>query len=440
MSPRYRRVLAPAVLLVAAAMGIALFVALRTGSVSYVTTHGVSMQPRFHRGDLAILRQEPGYHPGEVIAYRSHLLHTVVMHRIVGERDGAFVMKGDNNPWLDADKPTRADVVGSLWLHVPHGGFVLGTLRNRSTLVAVAAAVSLLGGAAATKSRRRRPKRRQRRASRRFRPHWALAPQVLPYLSVVVLGFAVLATWGFSRPDTRSAPHTIKYAQSGGLNYGAPAPSDVVYEQGQVRTGDPVFLHVLSAVQLKYEYRFVAAHPHRLNGVIVLRAEVVDSNGWHRRIDLSPETRFAGDHADVHAPLDVAHIQTLVNEAQQITGARTGTSTVAIVADTRVGGELAGRPLQTQLLSRVSFALDPVQLRPATSSTAGAPGPNPFATNQSGSVQVYRRTARQVRLLGYRIRVSLVRWLGLLGSVGGGALLIVALVATRPHRHSALHG
>src|SRR3712207_4166967 len=71
------------------------------GSVSYVITHGVSMEPRVHQGDLVLVRRAPAYRAGDVIAYDSALLKRPVMHRIVSGGPRGYVTKGDNNDWLD---------------------------------------------------------------------------------------------------------------------------------------------------------------------------------------------------------------------------------------------------------------------------------------------------------------------------------------------------
>ena len=41
------------------------------GGTTYVTTHGISMEPRLPTGDLAILRPADSYSVGDVVAYRS---------------------------------------------------------------------------------------------------------------------------------------------------------------------------------------------------------------------------------------------------------------------------------------------------------------------------------------------------------------------------------
>ena len=57
------------------------------GETSYVTTSGISMAPRFHSGDLAVVRPTEHYKVGQIVAYRSTLLQTVVLHRIIGRDD-----------------------------------------------------------------------------------------------------------------------------------------------------------------------------------------------------------------------------------------------------------------------------------------------------------------------------------------------------------------
>ena len=84
------------------------------------------MEPGFHTGDLAILRPADSYAVGDVVAYRSESLDTIVMHRIVAGDGERFVTQGDNNDWLDEDRPTEDEILGTLFLRVPQGGKALG--------------------------------------------------------------------------------------------------------------------------------------------------------------------------------------------------------------------------------------------------------------------------------------------------------------------------
>ena len=61
------------------------------GSTRYVVTSGVSMQPHFHTGDLAITRPASTYRVGDVVAYHSTLLHVTVLHRIIARHGNRYV-------------------------------------------------------------------------------------------------------------------------------------------------------------------------------------------------------------------------------------------------------------------------------------------------------------------------------------------------------------
>ena len=123
---RFRRICATLV----AVIGLIVIVALATGEVALVTTHGISMEPRFHTGDLAIVVPASEYHVGEIVGYHSPLLHIVVLHRIVAEHAGLFTFKGDNNNFLDPVKVHSSAIEGRLWARVPHAGIVLGWVRS----------------------------------------------------------------------------------------------------------------------------------------------------------------------------------------------------------------------------------------------------------------------------------------------------------------------
>src|SRR5262245_49045395 len=71
------------------------------GETRYVTTSGVSMAPRFHSGDLAVVRPADDYKVGQIVAYRSAQLRTVVLHRIIAIKGDRYVFKGDNNDFID---------------------------------------------------------------------------------------------------------------------------------------------------------------------------------------------------------------------------------------------------------------------------------------------------------------------------------------------------
>ena len=125
------------------------------GSTSFVTVDGTSMLPELRMSDLVALRSQHTYRVGDVVGYRSGLIHRVVLHRIIAIRDGRYVFKGDNNSFLDPDRPTRSQLVGRLWLHIPSAGRLVLQL-HRPPVAAGLAIVLVLAAALGGGTKRRR--------------------------------------------------------------------------------------------------------------------------------------------------------------------------------------------------------------------------------------------------------------------------------------------
>lgn len=133
------------------------------GRMSFVLTSGTSMLPNYHFGDLVILRQEPTYHVGEVAAFHNRQLHVIVFHRIVAIRGNRYVFKGDNNKWVTSYEPTKSQIVGAEWLHVPGAGRLVLDVRKPGVAAVVLGLLWLFSFSPIAKSRRQR--RRHRRAT-----------------------------------------------------------------------------------------------------------------------------------------------------------------------------------------------------------------------------------------------------------------------------------
>lgn len=134
------------------------------GRTSYAITRGTSMLPEFRTGDFVMLRSEPTYHVGEVAAYHNmQLKGAVVMHEIIAIHHGHYVFKGINNPAADFYRPTKAQIVGAVWVHVHGIGSYLLTLHDPwigAVLIFALAVFSF-----STPARRRARKRRRHHAT-----------------------------------------------------------------------------------------------------------------------------------------------------------------------------------------------------------------------------------------------------------------------------------
>lgn len=116
------------------------------GRTAFVVVDGTSMLPRFQRSDLVALRARSSYRVGDVVGYRSAMLRHVVLHRIVRLEAGRYVLKGDNNAFLDPERPTHSQLVGKLWFSIPSAGGAIGVLHRPLVLAALAGILVLVIG------------------------------------------------------------------------------------------------------------------------------------------------------------------------------------------------------------------------------------------------------------------------------------------------------
>ena len=134
------------------------------GSVNYVVTDGISMLPHIRADGLVIVRAEPSYHVGEVVAYHNLQLRRVVLHRIVAIHGDRYVFKGDNNNFTDMYQPTAKQLVGKEWLYLAGAGRWLMLARNPVAFGIAFAAIGLWVGTGWNSDHGRRRRRRRHRA------------------------------------------------------------------------------------------------------------------------------------------------------------------------------------------------------------------------------------------------------------------------------------
>jgi len=143
--PSPRSVAAMAVPPLTAALFLAWFLLLRPvalgGPAGYVIVAGVSMEPAFRTGDLAVTQRQADYQVGDVIAFSA--AGGVVIHRIVGgDADQGFTTQGDNREQPDLWRPRPDDIMGATWILIPRAGDVLATARQPAVLASLAASVA----------------------------------------------------------------------------------------------------------------------------------------------------------------------------------------------------------------------------------------------------------------------------------------------------------
>jgi len=413
------------------------------GSTSYVVTHGISMEPRFHTGDLAILRTQPSYHVGEVVAYHNYMLHRTVLHRIIARDGSRYVFKGDNNNFVDPEHPAASQLIGALWVHIPRVGGVLQSVRSPALIgLLLAVGVMLLTGVALTRHGRRR--RAQRRAGesawrptgQRLRSLEGPVGGVLALGLLALIPFCVLALLAFTHAPTESVPVTSPYTQSGTLSYSADAAPGPVYPDGRAVTGEPLFTRLIREIEYRYAYSFKASAAHSLRGKAQLYATVAAPTGWRTTLALASPTYFRGDHTVIAGVLDLASLSETLRRVDSMTRVKNNRYTVTIAPRVSAKGSLDGQQLHAAFSPSTQFPMTEYEIEPpgeaasaaAAGSSSAKPGSsaaNPFASSASASVTGNREQTRALSLGPFRPSVTAARAIAL----GGIAIVLCAMSA-----------
>lgn len=391
------------------------------GSTRYVILDGRSMEPALAAGDLALVRTAAdAVGRGDVVLYDHPGLRAHVLHRIVRESNGRFVLKGDDNDFLDDVRPTRDEVKGELWFAVPGAGSAIVWLREplHAALLVFLLAFVALGGLAALTATRRRDS-----APRGAGAGMGAAQPILAVALGAVIVLGGLGAVAFSRAPERTVEIPEAYAHVGTFSYGAEVEPSDVYPHGVVRTGEAAFLELVPALDVAFEYRLAARDLRaRSGGTVGVTAVLTDGLGWQRELPLGEPVAFVGSRGEALGTLDLGEVSRVVEEMKALTGSGTSTFGLTLAADVVLRGAVGDTPIRQSFAPKLRLALDPVSLRPETSA-GEAPSPvvrraEPLdvtvpAAISLGSLRLSVDTARRLALLGLAVALLVAGLAGL---------------------------
>ena len=285
-----RRVIASATLLLLAVLAWALVAPPSLGGqFGYVRTHGSSMLPRVRTGDLVVVHRSDGYRIGDVVAYRSATLRTVILHRIVDVDPGTghFITKGDNNSFRDPDRPRPSEVLGRTALQIPGAGDLLERATRPRTLIAFAVLAMFFAAASRRPSPRRTPMTVVPHSARRHR-------YSLVQVGAAVTLLVVLAAVLFAIPTKRTGTRHVAGQRTVSWSYGAAVPVSATYPAGRITTGDPVFIRLARNLTVTASDSTTGSIP-----ASAVTASVENSSGWRSALPLKAVA--GGAQLDLHA-------------------------------------------------------------------------------------------------------------------------------------------
>ncbi len=378
------------------------------GGTCYVITSGVSMEPLFHSGDLAVLRRDDRYRVGEIAGYRSPTLHVTVLHRIVERRGDRFVFKGDHNTWRDDDRTTQADILGRLWVRIPHGGILIRLARQPAVLLFVGGLVTLGG----TSGRRRPGRPRAPTTAGRLGPVDRLSaslPDTLRHpppwaaLTATALGLAVLTlsalTWAM--PSRVDRPRLTAFQQRATLSYQARIAPNAAYPSGSLRMPDPIFLSLVPAVDVTVRYdvgQLLARHAQVIGGSYAVVADLRGANGWERSFTLQDETTFTGRSFTTTAELPLAGYLQVINDLERLTNASSAPYNITVKTVVTLSGQVPGGVVAAEFSPSLSFDVTQSQLRLHDQAPAGSAS---ITRSQAGEITVPASVVRRLPVPGH---------------------------------------
>jgi signal peptidase I len=386
------------------------------GGTTYVTTHGTSMEPRFHTGDLAILRSAGSYAVGDVVAYRSESLNTVVMHRIVSLDGDRFVIQGDNNDWLDEDHPSKEDILGTLFLRLPQGGKALDALSSPGALAIIASAALALAGVARGPRGRHNRRSSTRRASPAFSmPIRARARQVALVSGAVALLAGVGGGVLLAMPSTQTDSRTLQVTQQGQFSYTGAAEAGTTYPSGVISTGDPVYTKLTDGLTVSFQDTVSGPGLESVTGTAWLDLSVSTPDGWTAALGRGATASVANGTVTASAEVDPARAAAFLTRHYTEIGANPAGASLIVTPTVQMTGTLAGQTFATDPMPALTFALDATALRVGGDPTAA------LAPTAQTAVVVEEVVARSFPVLGFSIPIALAR-------IAAGVVLGMALI------------
>jgi signal peptidase I len=402
------------------------------GQASYVMVNGISMEPGYHSGDLVIVRKAPAYQVGDVVTYRDAEMGAFVIHRIIGLEQGQFILKGDNNSWIDAYHPTHAEIAGKQWIYAPRAGRAMQWLRKPINL----SLTIFLLGVVLMSSLITKPPPGQKGKNRPSPNMGGTLEGILYVLGFLFLGFLGLSIFAFTRPLTRTA-EAIPYQQDSHYFYSATGTPGV-YDTEMVRTGEPVFPRLTCFLNVGFTYNILGNQLTDISGSHQMVARVMDAqSGWQRTIPILPQTAFTGNSYLATANLDLCQLESLVNLVEKETGLHTNTYTVEIVTEVAFSANAAGQPVADTFAPTLAFKFDKVHLYLASMNEET----DPMHITKQGLAGNSQIQASTLALLGSEPTVGSLRVFSLLGlglSLSGLVIMGFSIFNTARQSEEAL--
>lgn len=252
---------------------------------------------------------------------------------------------------------------------------------------------------------------------------------VFGVIAAVSIVFTVVA---FRHPVSEAKDQVIFYTMKGSFDYTAQATGgDVVYRDGLVRTGDPIYLAMVR--QLSVSFQFELDSPSRFNGGGTVQLDVVlkGASGWSHPVGVAEVLPFEARDGRATALINIEELQSIIRQVSELTRVADSSFTLTISPRIVAKGSLGGQKLDTTFTPSLDMTFNNSIMKPpaataeaanGAASPAGPEGLNEdsaklsgLEVKQNGQLAVAAGTPQHLRTLGGSVAVVTLRMI----SVGG---------------------
>lgn len=379
------------------------------GQATYAIINGNSMEPDFHRGDIVLVLSQSSYETDDIVLYENPDIGPV-FHRIIGIENKHFVLKGDNNHWIDSYQPSQDEIHGKYWFRIPGLGDSLSWLRSFEGFSTISATIGALmvGTTVISRNSPQNKKQKSRAGGNpmdRFLNNASVSVQdVFTICFGLLLLFVVLGLFAFTKPTYVTVPTNYPYQHFGEFIYSSDAGA-TVYDQGKLKPGDPIFRNISDHFDLQFSYSLLAEGFSAVSGTYSLSMMIGENNGWSRTFELIPATPFDGISVSFSSLIRLNEIQAVVDSLERATGINLEQYTLTIQPTINVQGIARGISWQDEYAPALRFIVNDLQVRIENSD----PENDQLTQTETGGVFGSALEVNSLNFLGISFNIHWVR-------------------------------
>lgn len=367
------------------------------------------MEPTFHYGDLALIREADNYEVGDIVTYSQPEIGTI-FHRIIAIDNGHYILKGDNNTWEDSYKPQVSEILGKYWFFIPSAGKFFQKLRspgNFSLVVIIFAIIftyTLLKDGSSEKIKRIGKKKMSESSDTTIKPaDWLYIISIFGFIALI------LAFVSFTQPIETTIADNYIYTHLGYFEYSSKVPDDI-YESDQLKSGDPIFRQINDSVDITFSYELDSEKKADISGTYKLLAIIKDTTGWEKSIVLVEPSLIQERSFTSTAILDFSQIDEVIDNFEEQTGITNKRYTLILQPQVEIQGTLGGRAFEDTFDPELIFNMDEQKLTLANEASANDEYLNP---SLGGTVMGSSSSPNTISILGLEINVLIARMISI---------------------------